>query len=82
MEELSEQTEARHPEHHHLWAIVVAILHHYAVFLVLLRVLNELPTVLYRVGGRHLRRRVLPILHGRKADGHMPLPGSRRENEV
>ncbi len=44
--------------------------------------LDELPAVLDRVGGRHLRGRVLARLHGGDADRHVPFPGRRGVDDV
>src|SRR5438874_3420095 len=74
VQDLPEHALADHVEHHHLHAPVGAVLHHDAVLAVLLRVLDQVPAVLDRVGRRHLSGGVLAVAHRREANRDVPLP--------
>ncbi len=82
VEDLAEQPAPHHVQHHHLRAVVVAVLHHDAVPARGLGRLHQLPALVEGGGRRDLRGRVLPVLHGRHADRHVPAPGRGREDQV
>ena len=82
VQDLTQESLLRDVEDHHLGTVVVAVLHHDAVLLLRLGDLDQPPAVLERVGGRHLGRGVLAVLHRRHADRDVPLPRRRREDQV
>ena len=74
VQDLAEQRPADHVEDHHLHAVVVAVLHHHAVLPVLLGRLDHRPAVVDRHRRRHFGGGVLPVLHRRQHDRHVPFP--------
>ena len=82
VQDLAEDALPDHVEDHHLRTVVVAVLHHHAVLLVFLRVLDELPAIIEGHGRRHFGRGMLAVLHGGDAHRDVPFPRRGGEDEV
>ena len=71
---LAEHAELREVEGQHLDLAVAAVLELHAVALRLLARLDELPALVHRKRGRHLREHMLAALHRRELDRHVQAP--------